>query len=227
MKKSLYFVVTFFAISILACQDGKDEVKKSVPDLSYFVNVGKQIPTETGYRWMSAYRSKFKLDGRENSLGYSLSKDNLAAITASVDNLVGVVFHNATDAAGEHHILVIPIDEQLQVWSENKTIIDSKTDAPIALAEAREWARNYQNQNEGAIWYHFFGKHVFDELNALEFFEYIQIEPAINDRDLSAQILLIANDPSVDVSGGRSEFADAVVYDMSASCPTDCNLQAE
>jgi hypothetical protein len=223
MKKSMYFVLAFFAISILACQDGKDEAK-SVPDLSYFLNVGKQIPTETGYRWMDVYRSRLKLAGRENSLGYSLSKENLALLSGSVESLIGVVFHNATDAAGQHHILIIPIDESLQVWSQDKTIIDANTDAPIAFEDARAWARNFQNESSGAIWYHFFGKHVFDELNALDFFEYIQIEPAISDINLSAQILLIVNDVSVNTSSGRSEYEATVVYDMSNPCPTDCNL---
>lgn len=224
MKKLVYFSVALFAISILACQDGKEEAK-NIADLSFYRNIGKQIPTQTGYRWMDVYRTKLNLAGREKPSGYALSKDNLAEIFSSVDQLVGVAFQHALDEAGEHHILIVPIDETLQIWSHNKTVIDSNTDGVVSYEDARQWAKNYQTAYPDVIWYHFFGKHVFDEMSTIPFFEYIQIEPAISDVNFTPQVLLIVNDLNSDVSSGRSEWAEAVVYDMSSACPPQCSLE--
>jgi len=220
MKKIIYFSVALFAISILACQDGKEEAK-NITDLSYYRNIGKQIPTETGYRWMDVYRSNNGLSSRTKPSGFALSKENLATLSSSVDGLVGVAFQHATDAAGEHHFLIIPVDQSLQIWADGnaKTIIDANSDAAIDGATAKEWAKNYQISNPDAIWFHFFGKHVFDEMGTISFFEYIQIEPAVNDENLKPQVLLIINDLSGDVSSGRTEMAGAVVYDASSPCP--------
>lgn len=224
MKKLLYFSVAMFAISLLACQDGKDEAK-NIADLSFYRSIGKQIPTQTGYRWMDVYRTKLKLAGREKPSGYALSKQNLADASVSVENLVGIVFQHATDETGAHHFLIIPIDETLQIWTQTKSIIDANTDSVVSYSDAREWAKNYQAANPDVIWYHFFGKHVFDEMNAIPFFEYIQIEPAISDVNFTPQVLLIVNDLSVDVSSGRSEGEEAVVYDASTYCPPHCSLE--
>ncbi|HEY0655853.1 MAG TPA: hypothetical protein VGD65_22110 [Chryseosolibacter sp.] len=224
MKKSLYFLVALFAISVLACQDGKDQAK-DLADFSFYRNIGKRIPTETGYRWMDVYRTNLKLAGREKPSGYALSKENLAALSASVENLVGIVFQHGTDDSGAHHFVLIPIDESLQIWTSGKLIIDANTDSPVSPEEARQWAKNYQAGNPGSIMYHFFGKHVFDELSTISFFEYIQIEPAINDVNFAPQVLLIVNDLTADVSSGRSQYEEAVVYDMSSACPTHCSLE--
>jgi hypothetical protein len=223
MKKLLYFSVSLIAISILACQDGKDEAKNN-SDFSYLTTIGKQIPTKTGYRWMDVYRSKLKLVGRETPSGYSLSKENLAEMTASVGNLIGMVFQHGVDETGAHHFLIIPIDESLKIWSPGKLIIDANNDAPVSYENAVQWSADYEAANPGNILYHFFGSHVFDELNATPFFEYIQIEPAINDENLRPQVLLIVNDLNVEVSAGRTEFADALVYDASLPCPDTCPL---
>jgi hypothetical protein len=219
MKKLLYFAVTFFGISLLACQDGKDEAK-NITDLSYYRNIGKQIPTETGYRWMDVYRGKNHLIGRTKPSGYALSKESLTALSNSVDQLIGIAFHHAMDENGEHHFLIIPVDETLQIWSQDKAIIDANTDTEISSDVAHQWAANYQNQYQEEIWFHFFGKHVFDEMSAIPFFEYIQIEPAISDVNYTPQVLLIINDLSlVDASSGRGEMEEAVVYDASSPCP--------
>lgn len=215
--------MAFLAISILACQDGKEEAK-NIADLSYYRSLGKQIPTQTGYRWMDLYRTQNHLAAREMPSGYALSKANLATVSASVEGLLGVVFQHGLDDAGVHHFLIIPIDESLQIWHRDKTIIDANTDSVVSYDDARQWAKNYQTANPSLIWYHFFGKHVFDEMNAISFFEYIQIEPAISDVNFTAQVLLIVNDLSLDVSSGRSEYEEAVIYDMSTPCPPECSL---
>ncbi|HEY0742459.1 MAG TPA: hypothetical protein VGD40_13385 [Chryseosolibacter sp.] len=219
MKKLVYFSVAVFAISLLACQDGKDDAK-NITDLSFYRNIGKQIPTETGYRWMDVYRTKNNLSARTKPLGFALSKENLAKLSSSVDELIGVAFQHAYDDAGEHHFLIIPVDASLAIWAANKTIIDANSDTEISDDVARHWADNYERGNPDQIWFHFFGKHVFDEMAAIPFFEYIQIEPAISDVNYTPQVLLIINDLTSDSStGGRGEMVEAVVYDASSGCP--------
>lgn len=216
--------MAFFVLSFLACQDAKEETK-SIADFSYFRNVGKQIPTQTGYRWMDVYRAKLNLAGREKPSGYALSKENLAALFGSVETPIGFVFQHGADDTGTHHFLIIPIDESLQIWSQGKSIVDANTDAVISYEEALHWANNYEAANPTQIQYHFFGKHVFDEMAAISFFEYIQIEPAINDENQKPQVLLIVNDLSIETSsGGRTEIADAMIYDASLPCPDTCPL---
>jgi hypothetical protein len=220
MKKLLYFSVALFAMSLLACQDGKDEAK-NITDLSYYRNIGKKIPTETGYRWMDVYRSKNGLGSREKPSGFAVSKENLALVSSSVENLIGIAFQHATDETGAHHLLIIPVDESLKIWtsSDSKTIIDTNTDAAIDGSTAREWATNFQAANPEEIWFHFFGKHVFDEMSTISFFEYIQVEPAISDVNYTPQILLIINNLAEVSSGGRGEMEEAIVYDASSPCP--------
>ena len=225
MKKILYFSVAFFALSFLACQDGRDEIKTTA-DLPYYKNIGNRIPTETGYRWIDTYRTKLNLAGREKPSGYALSKANLAEMSASVEQLVGVAFQHAIDESGLHHFLVIPVDATLQIWSTDKTIIDANTDAPISYADARQWAKNYQVENPESIWFHFFGARVFEEMYTISFFEYIQIEPAINDENLKPQVLLIINDLDATASGGRTEAEESVVFDGSWACPP-CPVTAD
>lgn len=218
MKKLVYFSVAFFAMSLLACQDGKDEAK-NITDLSYYRNIGKQIPTETGYRWMDVYRTKNKLSARTKPSGFAISKENLAAVSNSVGQLIGIAFQHGLDEAGQHHFLIIPVDETLQIWASDKMIIDANTDSEITSDVAHQWAANYKNANPDAIWFHFFGKHVFDEMGLIPFFEYIQIEPAISDVSFAPQVLLIINDLSIGASSGRGESEEAVVYDASSPCP--------
>jgi hypothetical protein len=68
---------------------------------------------------------------------------------------------------------------------------------------------------------------VFDEMNAISFFEYVQIEPAVSDVNFAPQVLLIINDLSIDSStGGRSELAESVVFDNTFPCPP-CPISIE
>jgi hypothetical protein len=199
---------------------------KNTADVSYYRNVGMQIPTETGYRWMDFYRSKQNLSGREKPSGYALSKDHLAQLSNSVNDLVAVAFHHALDDAGEHHFLVIPLDETLKLWSNEKTIFDANDNSVIPADVAYQWTLNYQNAHPDEIWFHVFGEHVFDEMSAIPFFEYMQIEPAINDANLLPQVLLIVNDLSLDASSGGRGQAEAFVFDGSVLCPCS-NVEAE
>lgn len=226
MKNLVCFSIVFLALSLLACQDAKDDVRKNISDLAHYRNIGKQIPNEQGQRWLELYRSKNNIvsNGRIDLLGYSLSKENLAVMSSSVDGFTGVAFHHATDYFGQHHFLAIPIGESLGVWdaSPGKVIIDTNTDTQISGSTARLWAANYEASHPGDYWFHYFGRNVFDQMNLLTFFDAMQIEPALSDLDLTPQLLLIVSDLDLDILGlslGRTNNNETVVYDASSPCP--------
>jgi hypothetical protein len=226
MKNLLHFSIVFLAMSLFACQDAKDDVRKNISDLAYYRNIGKQIPNEQGQRWLELYRSKNNMNtsGRIDLLGYSLSKENLADMSNSVAGFTGVAFHHAKDYFGQHHFLAIPIGESLQVWdgSAGKIIIDTNTDTQISGSTARLWAANYEASHPNDYWFHYFGRNVFDEMNLLTFFDAMQIEPALSDLDLSPQLLLIVSDLDLGLLGlslGRTKTEETVVYDVSSACP--------
>src|SRR5690349_10520094 len=104
MKKILFFAIAYLGISLLACQDGTDENPFSELDLTHYRNIGKQIPTETGVRWIQAYRGREEQAGRVEALNnYSVSAANLQQLLTSLEGLAGVAFHHALDENGEHH----------------------------------------------------------------------------------------------------------------------------
>lgn len=216
----------FLAISMFTCQDAKDDVRKNISDLAYYRNIGKQIPTEQGQRWLELYHSKNNPtgNGRIDLLGYSLSKDNLADMSNSVSGFTGVAFHHATDYLGNHHFLAIPVGESLQVWEDSpgKVIIDTNTDMPISGSTARIWASNYEASHPGEYWFHYFGKNIFDQMNLLTFFDAMVIAPALSDLDLTPQLLLIVSELDLGFLGlslGRTNSNETVVYDCSSPCP--------
>ncbi len=224
MKNSRFFSILFLGMSLLACQDAKDDVRKNISDLAYYGNVGRQIPNEQGQRWLELYRSKNSItsNGRIDLLGYSLSEENLADMSNSVSGFTGVAFHHATDNFGEHHILAIPIGESLHVWDAGKIIIDTNSDLPVSESTARAWAANYEASHPADISFHFFGSNIFDQMNMLSFFDVMQLEPALSDLDLSPQLLLIVSDTDFALSGlslGRTNNNETVVYDASSPCP--------
>lgn len=226
MKNSVCFSILVLATSLLSCQDAKEDVRKNISDLAYYRNIGKQIPTEQGQRWLELYHSKNNSigNGRIDLLGYSLSKENLADMSNSVSGFTGVAFHHATDYFGNHHFLAIPIGESLQVWEApaGKVIIDTNTDIPISGSTARIWAANYEASHPDDYWFHYFGKNVFDQMNLLTFFDAMLIAPALSDIDLSPQLLLIVSELDLGLSGlslGRTNSNETVVYDCSTPCP--------
>ena len=228
MKKLLFFGIAYLGISLLACEDGTDE-KIFDRDLTHYRNIGEKISNETGVRWIQAYRSREQQAGRETPLNnYSVSASKIQDLLNSVDGLTGVAFHHALDGDGQHHFVIVPIDESLSLWSSDrdKLYIDANTDTFISKQTAQDWTTNYELANPGEIWFHFFGSGVFEEILAISYFETLLIEPALNDLNLSPQLLLIIlNDGGlVDglLEGGRTNEGDesgGTVYDASSPCP--------
>lgn len=217
MNKVSGFAAAFFLVSLLSCQDSRDEMKSSVPDISQLKTVGMKIPTETGARWIEAYNARNSSGGREGVL-YSVGSAELQSALASVTDLVGVAFQYATDEAGQKHVIVIPVDTKLSLWAPvaGRVYLDANTNTPISQSTAKAWANRYQDANPSGIWFHYFGRNVFDEIISVSDFMALDIIPAINDLDLSPQLLLVTGGTE-NILGRTS--AESNVYDASYPCP--------
>ena len=208
-------------IAFAGCHETKEEVKSPLTQQDLYKAVGEEIPFETGMAWIEFHTRKESSKGRIESLpACKIPAGQVKALLSSVNDLVGVAFHYAIDDFGASHILAIPVNESMQLWSliPGRVILDANTGMEISQDLARSWAENFKASNPSEIWYHFFGKHVFDEMQALPYFESVDIEPATNSEDLSPELLLVIwNDAQISV--GRTTATYGTVYDASNACP--------
>jgi hypothetical protein len=223
MKNILAFLGLVCFASLLSCQDSKDEWRPATPDLSEYKSVGMRIPAETGARWIQAYNERTPQSTRLDGILYSISSAELQSVLNSVDKLVGVAFQYGIDDYGIRHILVVPVDETLRLWTdiEGRKYVDANTGLPITKGKAETWAKNFQAANPNAIWFHYFGRTIFDEILTTSDFVGLDIVPAINDLDLSPQLLLVVGN-STSLLGRTS--TETPVYDASYPCPK-CEVQ--
>jgi hypothetical protein len=215
MKKLITLSLVVITLSILACQDSREDAKYDPQELAAYKTIGHQIPAATGMRWIETYNEKNNIGKISLSL-YSTSSSNLSALTALPD-LVGIAFHHGIDGNGVHHYIAVSVGSDLSVWSESaeKVFVDTNNDVLISEAQASEWAGNYKSQNPDKIWFHFFGANVFDEISEIPYLNVVNIVPALNDLDLSPQLLLIIlNNPLGILTAGAG-----IVYDASSPCP--------
>jgi hypothetical protein len=227
MKNVLGITALFLSMSILSCQDSNDVVKSPSDEVTKYRTVGMKIPTEVGARWIAAYNRKNSISGRGQGVAYSVDAAQLEASLASVNDLVGVAFHYAEDDLGNTHIIMIPIDPTMSIWTEipGRVFVDTNTGNPISQGEANSWANRYKRNNPGMIWFHYFGRNVFDEILIIANLASMDIVPALDDLDLSPELLLvIGNTESLlenligGLLGGRTETT-TTVYDASYPCP--------
>jgi hypothetical protein len=216
MKKTTGTLALFLLLSFLSCQDSKDE-SGTAPNLSEYRNVGMRIPAETGARWIEAYNRQNNISGRLGT-DYAVGSAELHMSLSSVTSLVGVAFHYGFDESGEKHLIMIPVDESMSLWTaiEGRVYIDANSNKVITQATARSWADDFKAANPSGIWFHYFGRTVFDEILSLSSFATLTIMPALNDLDLSPQLLLIVGDGLSIL--GRTE-TETPVYDASYPCP--------
>jgi hypothetical protein len=219
MRKLYALAAVILTVSILSCQDSKED--RSTPDIEFQKSIGMQIPVETGMRWIDTYNKKNNISGRDNTSPYSISASQLNAMRLSVLLPVGIAFHHAYDNDGNHHIIAIPVDLSMTLWSGllPRTYVDANTNTQISRSTAMEWTQNYVDAHPGEIWFHFFGNNIFDEITSLSFFNDIEIEPAINDENLTPQLLLIVAEESEESEVGRTQQSSMAVYDASSPCP--------
>lgn len=224
MKSSIAFIVLFFALSLLACQDSRDDFKNPPGEISSFRSIGEQIPLETGKRWMETYQAKSRTDGRLLFSDYSVAASKLQELLQSVPELTGVAFHYGFDENGIQHIIIIPVDETLTLWATipGRIIVDANTGNELTQEVASTWADNYKASHPGDIWFHFFGADIFEEISAIPYFNMLDIEPALSDLLLPQMLLIVWNTESI--LSGRTAKEDGVVYDASSPCPP-CPIQ--
>lgn len=223
MKNHVSVITVFLTLSLLACQDARVNVQEIEKDLSYYRHVGEQIPFATGMDWMNHFHAKN--EGRSESFSdFAVSSSQLTDLVTSVDPFAGMAFHWGYDDEGSRHVIAIPIDDALSLWSDipGRVYLDANTGSTISREQARDWATNYRHAHPDAVWYHFFGGDVFDEMAAIPFFNAIDIKPAINTLDQTPQLLLIVWNNSF--SQGRAADDDGVIYDASNPCPP-CGVQ--
>jgi len=227
MKSTIFSIALYLAVSLLACQDSRDEhLKNTAPDHAAYKAIGEQIPLETGMRWIETYKNSQQ--GRQKLLGglldlnnYEISDTQMNAVLQSITGLTGVAFHYGLDEDGDKHIMIIPVDASLRLWEfvqPGRIIVDANTDTQISLSTAQTWAQNYQNAHPTGTWFHFFGSDIFDEIVLIPFFTSLNIQPALNDL-LLPQMLLIIWDPNLPFLGGKAKSDRTLVYDASNNCP--------
>lgn len=221
MRNILISIGAAFVIVVMAgCHDPKEDQNGSSERIAQFKQVGAPIPLETAMRWTEVYNNQMKTSSRSLTQNFSASPEVLTSMTSSVTDLVGVAFHHAIDDNGVAHLLAFPIGESLSLFPSNtlRVVIDLNSGQALADTDATRWAKRYRESHPNEIWFHFFGKHVFDEIVQIPYFSGLDVQPAINDTDMSPQILLIIWDEASSASG-RKSAESGTVYDASNPCP--------
>lgn len=204
---------------LVSCQESKEDAKAlSVKD--FYKTIGEAIPFETGMEWIDNYQKKTSTGRTEILYNYYVSSSEMRAVLGSASDLVGVAFHWGTDALGTTHIILIPVDGTMSLWTttSGRVFVDANTNTEISQSVASTWATAYKNAHPNDVWFHFFGKYIFDDMTALPYFNSVDIEPGINTLDLTPEMLLVVWDESLNLLG-RTNTQDATVYDASNACP--------
>lgn len=205
------------AFLMVTCHDLKEVTGPQVPSHILYRSIGERIPLETGLRWMELYRKKTG-QSRQGGSPYLLPQHNFSAMMNSVPDAVGVAFHYALDDNGTQHILAVPVGPTLNLWPESSSrmILDANTGEAIDEPTAQAWAHNFETANPVAIWFHFFGEEIFDEIMALSYFQEMEIEQALNDAGKPQLLLWVWNQGQ---TTGRTAGEPGSVYDASNPCP--------
>ena len=220
MKSYIVPTTIYFSLLLLACQDTGEDLKNASADVAFYKTIGEEIPFETGMQWMEFYKDKNSEQGRVALATYTISASRVEQMLQSVSNPAGVAFHYGKDWLGVKHIIAIPVDESLSLWSSipGRVFVDANTGNVISQSLANTWAQNYKNAHPTGIWFHFFGQDIMDEITAIPFFNSIDIEPAINILNLTPQMLLIVWNEDLNILGRTTED-EGRIFDASYPCP--------
>ena len=218
--KNIGTLLSAFALILFGCcQEPDTNFKTKQQNTVLNEDIGEQIPLAVAERWISSYNKRTDIQaGRTKEVQYKLSSANLNTILSSFPQL-GLAFHHAIDEYGKYHILVIAIDKsQKRLWSDqnDRICIDANSNSLVTEDTANSWAQNYKKKNPDGIWYHFFGRHVFNEIKTIPWFKEINIRHAINDSDVP-QLLLVISDNSA--SARIKDEESIIVYDRGGTCP--------
>jgi hypothetical protein len=220
MNRFTIVTVIFVAFMFVACHDSREDVSTPRSEKDVYKTIGEQIPFETGMQWIDLYKSGNSGQGRLDLLPYHIPATQLDSMILSTEDLTGIAFHHAIDSLGQAHILAIPVNSSLRLWGsgQGRIFIDANSGSQIDESVALAWAQNYKSDHPSGIWFHFFGRDIFDEIRALPHFENIDIQPATSTLDLSPQMLLIIWNGDY-TTNGRTSSESGIVYDASNACP--------
>lgn len=221
MNRFIIVTAACVAFSFTGCQDAKEDLNNPLSEKDHYKTIGEEIPFDTGMEWIEYYRKKRYDEGRTQTASpYFVSKPLMETLIESTPDFTGIAFHYGLDDAGATHIILIPVDGSLLLWSaiEGRIFIDANTGSAIAQEVAAQWAGNYKAANPSSVWFHFFGKNIFDDIAMLPFYTGVDIEPAINVLNMTPQLLLVIWNEEGSLLG-RTMEQNAVVYDASNACP--------
>jgi hypothetical protein len=220
MKKLI--VIFLSIVSMNSCQDSVTTPTMKRHDSPLHKAVGAKISSEDAVRWISAYQSRLE-QGRVQETSHVVTASTFDSILSSPD-LLGVAFHYAVDDVGNHHVLLLPMDETTHLWSltNDRVCIDANIDTILDEVTAKRWVLNFTNKFPDHIRYHFFGSDILFEMRRLSAFEQFSITPAIDD-ELQLQLLLIVG--KIDLAAGGRTMDNGDVFDRSVNCPPTCGIQ--
>lgn len=219
--KNVFFLITLcLGVCLTACQEGKEDAKSPLSEKDFYKTIGEEIPFETGMEWIDNYRKSAESGRTELLDSYHVTASQIRTMLDTSPDLVGIAFQYATDESGKKHILAVPVDETMKVWTgaSGRTLYDTNTGNQISEATASAWAATYRDAHPDGIWFHFFGKDIFEEMSALPFFDRFEIAQGINTLELTPELLLVVWNNELS-SAGRTYDADGTVYDASNPCP--------
>lgn len=222
MKHSVVYATLCAALYLAGCQESREDIKAPLSQKDFYKTIGEAIPFETGMAWIDNYTNEASGEGRtEGLLGYKVSSSEMHTLLSSITNPVGVSFHYGTDALGITHIVLIPVDASMSLWSSipGRTFVDANTGMEVSQSVAYNWTSVYKNAHPNSIWFHFFGKDIFDDMAALPYFTEIDIERGTNTVELTPELLLVIWDNTLNLGLGRTMDQFATVYDASNACP--------
>ncbi|HET9055301.1 MAG TPA: hypothetical protein VFN30_00495 [Chitinophagaceae bacterium] len=208
LSKNIFSFALLAVTSITFYQCAKEQQNEEQTKPVFSTKVGAVISSETARRWLGyTYTTGAKL---ENHL---LTPQNITAILQAKGSL-GVALHHTQDDNGAYHLLAITIVSGNALW-DSPLIIDTHSGQTVNSLTAKTWADNYiQASAPGSIRYHFFGLHVFEDIQKIETYKRVEIQPALNDGG-KPQLLLM-------VMGGDSGTQLLQTMDESISCPPYC-----
>ena len=228
MKRSIVGTTLCVVLSFLGCHEMKEDEQQPLSEKEYYKTIGEEIPFETAMEWIEYYRlTEYNKQSRSPEQGrtevvsaYAVSSTQMNALLGSTEDLIGVAFHYGLDGLGVKHVLVIPVDGSLSLWSSipGRILVDANTGSEIDQNTASAWAQNYKNAHPDDVWFHFFGKYIFDDMSALPYFNSVEIEQGTNLVGLTPELLLIVWNQESNILG-RTNASEATVYDASNACP--------
>jgi hypothetical protein len=215
MNKTSLFAL-WFVLTLSACQDTVTNPETQKQNSILDKTVGEQIPTDVANRWIALYEKK-NSSGRTHEFQCTVAAQHFNEILSSIP-LLGLAFHYAIDDSGDFHVLILAVSEDKKLWSSDasRICIDANTNSVIAESVAREWTQNFKETTPNAVWYHFFGSDILNEMRKVSGFNEFEIIPALNDEGIK-QLLLVINRDSDFVSGRI--LSESIVFDKGGLCP--------